>query len=250
MSAAAVRKRQPPAGGLTGGAGGGPGAEVGPGDAVPAQRQADGLRADAAGAVKHRRTFLADQGVQGVAPAGGCSRPSRRRSGGSRRPVRRRSAPPMVSGMARGYCANSSGGLEALVTSRSPEAFVSTILSRELPRGVIANCCRTPSTNAAAERERSQTTVCPRSRHRVLRCGALLARQCRERSWTVEASGSALRAGYRATGLRVEDRRQPLRTAARRQPLRARACQGGRGRRGRGLRLAGGVRAPPCAPQG
>ncbi len=55
-----------PAGGLTDGAGGGPGAEVGAGDAVPAQRQADGLRADAAGTVEHRLTSLTDQGVQSV----------------------------------------------------------------------------------------------------------------------------------------------------------------------------------------
>ena len=100
----------------------------------------------------------------------------------------------------------------------------------------IANCCRTHqqmlllNVNEARRqlvRVFPRSAGCPRSRHRVLRCRALLARRCRERSWTAGASGSALRARYRATGLRVEDRRQPLRAAARLQPLRARACRRG-----------------------
>ncbi len=57
---------QAPAAGLAGRTGGGAGAEVGACDEVPAQREADGLRSDATGAVEHRCPVQADQGVQGL----------------------------------------------------------------------------------------------------------------------------------------------------------------------------------------
>ena len=66
MSAAARAQRQAPASRLTGSPGGRARTEVGPGDTVPAQRQADGLRADAARTVEHHREVLADQGVQRI----------------------------------------------------------------------------------------------------------------------------------------------------------------------------------------
>ncbi|TDT29365.1 hypothetical protein EV562_113230 [Streptomyces sp. BK208] len=66
MSAAAVRTLRPRASGLPASASGSARAEIGAGDAVPAQRQTDGLRADAAGTVEHLDAISTDKGVEGV----------------------------------------------------------------------------------------------------------------------------------------------------------------------------------------